>query len=189
MSINAYIELDGGDIMDEVKDTDIFQNIVSEVAVEAAKEYLDSHVNETRDSLRRLREEFEAKHERLFSQLDARLDDNDVDFHTEIRRLNERIDGLRAEGTLRKEDSEEGTTEKYEFSGAGVGLIIRFATEHQMQSWIESRRETEPTPLVGMLQARPADSSDPKKLFVLNTGNDGGTRAWLDREAKLAGES
>jgi len=183
MSINAYVELDGGDIMDEVKDTDIFQNIVSEVAVEAAKEYFKMHCHdifddfntqfiEIRDSLRRLREEFEAKHERLFSQLDARLDDNDVDFHTEIRRLNERIDGLRAEGTLRKEDTEEGTTETYEFSGAGVGLIIRFATEEDLEKFVRGQLTDLFEPVLP-LRTRHADSSDPKELFVLNRGRDG----------------
>ena len=183
MSINAYIELDGGDIMDEVKDTDIFQNIVSEVAVEAATEYFKTHcsdifddfnsrINQTRDTLGIMRKEFNQEHERLFRQLDARLDDNDVDFHTEIRRLNERIDGLRAEGTLRKEDTEEGATETYEFSGAGVGLIIRFATEEDLEKFVRGQLTDLFEPVLP-LRTRRADSSDPKELFVLNRGRDG----------------
>jgi hypothetical protein len=172
MSISAYLELDSGEIMDEIKDTDIFQDTVREVAVEAAKEYFDSHINETRDSLRRLREEFEAKHERLFGQIDARLDDANVDFETEIIRLSERIDGLRATGTLSEKDTEEGTTEKYEFSGAGVGLIIRFATEEDLEKFVRGQLTDLFEPVLP-LRTRHADSSDPKELFVLNRGRDG----------------
>lgn len=175
MSISAYLELDSGEIMDEIKDTDIFQDIVREVAVEAAKEYFDSFeagVNLLNERIDGLREEFEAKHERLFSQLDARIDDNDVDFHTEIRRLNERIDGLRAAWKLREKDTEEDTTEKHEFSGAGVGLIIRFATEEDLEKFVRGQLTDLFEPVLP-LRTRHADSSDPKELFVLNRGGDG----------------
>lgn len=51
-----------------------------------------------------------------------------------------------------------------------IGLIIRFPNEHAMNEWIDSRKRVYDDP---DLQARPADSSDPKELFVLNRGNDG----------------
>ena len=50
------------------------------------------------------------------------------------------------------------------------GLIIRFPNEHAMNQWIEARKRLTDDP---DLQARPADSSDPKELFVLNRGKDG----------------
>jgi hypothetical protein len=51
-----------------------------------------------------------------------------------------------------------------------IGLIIRFENTYQMNQWIESRKQVYDDP---DLQARPADSSDPKELYVLNRGKDG----------------
>tara|TARA_R110002012_G_scaffold167814_1_gene331242 strand:- start:1006 stop:1176 length:171 start_codon:yes stop_codon:yes gene_type:complete len=50
-----------------------------------------------------------------------------------------------------------------------VGLIIRFESKEHMDQWILERQDYENPDL----QARPMDSSDPKELFVLNTGRDG----------------
>jgi hypothetical protein len=174
MSISAYIELDSGDIMDEIKDTDIFQDIVRQVAVEAAKEYFKMHchdifddfnerINGTRNTQRVMREEFEQKTESLFGQLDARLDGTSIDLETEIQRLNQRVDSLSKKGTGEGE---------YEFSGAGVGLVIRFASEEDLEKFVKGQLTDVFQPVLP-LQTRSIDSSDPKELFVLNRGRDG----------------
>ena len=60
-----------------------------------------------------------------------------------------------------------------------IGLIIRFRDKIEMDEWIDESNligdwdSGGPTKYDPPLQARPMDSSDPKELYVLNTGRDG----------------
>ena len=52
-----------------------------------------------------------------------------------------------------------------------IGLIIRFTDKEKMQDFVDTQLSLvfdSPN-----LQTRPADSSDPKDLYVLNRGRDG----------------
>ena len=52
-----------------------------------------------------------------------------------------------------------------------IGLIIRFTDKEKMQDFVDTQLSLifdSPD-----LQTRPADSSDPKDLYVLNRGRDG----------------
>lgn len=53
-----------------------------------------------------------------------------------------------------------------------IGLMIRFANEEKMKEFVNGPLTDLFQPVLP-LQTRPADSSDPKELFVLNRGRDG----------------
>ena len=53
-----------------------------------------------------------------------------------------------------------------------IGLIIRFTDESEMKKFVYGPL-TDLFQPVRPLQTRPADSSDPKELHVLNRGRDG----------------
>ncbi len=53
-----------------------------------------------------------------------------------------------------------------------IGLIIRFADKAHMDAFVNGTLTEVFQPALP-LQTRPADSSDPKELHVLNQGRDG----------------
>ena len=53
-----------------------------------------------------------------------------------------------------------------------IGLIIRFTDESKMKEFVDGPLTDLFQPVLP-LQTRPADSSDPKELQVLNRGRDG----------------
>ena len=53
-----------------------------------------------------------------------------------------------------------------------IGLIIRFANKENMDKFVKGELTDLFQPVLP-LQTRPADSSDPKELHVLNRGRDG----------------